>query len=115
MKKTKSKPLTPEQIARIDSLANLPDECIDTSDIPEITDFSGGRRGLLYRPRKQHLSLRLDADLIEWFKRNAEAPEGYQTRINRALREYVQHHAEPAKKTAARAALSAVKATTKRR
>jgi len=36
-----------------------------------------------YRPMKESVTLRLDADVIEWFER--EGP-GYQTRINRALR-----------------------------
>jgi uncharacterized protein (DUF4415 family) len=36
--------------------------------------------------------LRLDADLIDWFRRHPEGDEGYQTRINRALREYVEQH-----------------------
>ena len=38
---------------------------------------------------KRLTSLRLDADLLEWFKRGGE---GYQTRINAALREYVERH-----------------------
>jgi uncharacterized protein (DUF4415 family) len=33
--------------------------------------------------------LRLDADLIDWFKNHHQEGEGYQTSINRALREYV--------------------------
>jgi uncharacterized protein (DUF4415 family) len=36
-----------------------------------------------YRPMKEPVTLRLDADVIEWFKREGQ---GYQTRINRALR-----------------------------
>jgi hypothetical protein len=45
---------------------------------------------LFYRPVKQQLTLRLDADVVAWFKRHTTFNEGYQTRINRALREYVQ-------------------------
>ena len=37
--------LTPEQVAELDALAALPDAAIDTSDIPEITEFSNPRRG----------------------------------------------------------------------
>jgi hypothetical protein len=54
-----------------------------------VTDWSGAERGALYRPVKRLTSLRLDADLLEWFKRGGE---GYQTRINAALRKYVERH-----------------------
>jgi uncharacterized protein (DUF4415 family) len=57
------------------------------------TSRSGARRGLFYRPVKQQLTLRLDADVVAWFKQHARPNEGYQTRINRALREYVQGRA----------------------
>jgi len=42
-----------------------------------------------FRLINKQLTLRLDADLIDWFKTQAPEGEGYQTRINRALREYV--------------------------
>jgi uncharacterized protein (DUF4415 family) len=71
----------------------LPDDAIDTSDAPELGDWSDAKRGLFYRPVKQQLTLRLDADVIAWFKKHTTASEGYQTRINRALREYVQGQA----------------------
>jgi uncharacterized protein (DUF4415 family) len=90
MKKGASKPLTSGQRAELTSLAALRDEAIDTSDAPELVDWSGARRGLFYRPVKQQLTLRLDADVVAWFKSHTTANEGYQTRINRALREYVQ-------------------------
>jgi uncharacterized protein (DUF4415 family) len=90
MKKAVSKRLTPEQRAELASLAALPDDAIDTSDAPEILDWSGARRGMFYRPVKQQLTLRLDADVVAWFKGPSRSGEGYQTRINRALREYVQ-------------------------
>lgn len=82
--------LTDEQIAELDALAELPDDQIDTSDIPEILDWSGGRRGVFYRPVKQQITLRLDADIVAWFKFKAKDGRGYQTDINRALREHVQ-------------------------
>ena len=41
-------------------------------------------RGKLYRPIKKAVSLRLDADVIAWLKKDGE---GYQTRANRILRE----------------------------
>ncbi len=91
MKKGDPRPLTPQEEAELDALAKLPEAIIDTSDAPEIRDWSGARRGLFYRPIKQQLTLRLDADLIAWFKKHGTQGEGYQTRINRVLREYVQH------------------------
>jgi uncharacterized protein (DUF4415 family) len=93
MKKGSSKRLTREQMAELKSVAALPDDAIDTSDAPELLDWSGAKRGLFYRPLKQQLTLRLDADVVAWFKRHTTSDEGYQTRINRALREYVQGQA----------------------
>ena len=90
MKKGSAKRLTTAQRAELRSLAALRDDAIDTSDVPELLDWSGARRGLFYRPVKQQLTLRLDADVVGWFKSNTTSDEGYQTRINRALREYVQ-------------------------
>lgn len=90
MKTGTSKRLTAEQRAELKSLAARPDEAIDTSDAPELLDWSGADRGLFYRPVKQQLTLRLDADVVAWFKSHTRTDEGYQTRINRALREYVQ-------------------------
>jgi uncharacterized protein (DUF4415 family) len=72
------------------ALAAMPDDTIDTSDIPEVTDWSNAVRGKFYRPVKQQLTLRIDADVVDWFKRHSGQSKGYQTRINRALREYVE-------------------------
>ena len=47
------------------------------------------RRGLFYRPVKKQITLRLDADVVEWFKSRARDGRGYQTDINRALRQHV--------------------------
>ncbi|MCY4488123.1 MAG: BrnA antitoxin family protein [Deltaproteobacteria bacterium] len=90
MKKATSRAPEKEQKAEIKALANLPDEKIDTTDIPEILDWSGARRGMLYRPVKQQITLRLDADVLAWFKANAPGGRGYQTEINRVLREHAQ-------------------------
>ena len=96
MRKGRSRSLTADQQAELDVLATLPEEEIDTRDMPEITDWSGARRGVLYRPVKRQITLRIDADVIEWFKSQARKGEGYQTSINRALREYVmQRPREP--------------------
>lgn len=91
MKKARSKPLTAQQKKELAALAALPDSKIDTREMPEVRDWSNAKRGLFYRPVKQQLTLRLDADVIAWFKQHA--PKGYQTDINRALRDHVERKA----------------------
>ncbi len=67
------------------ALAAAPDHAIDMTDIAasKATDWAGARRGQFYRPIKQQLTLRIDADVIDWFKHQGR---GYQSRINAALR-----------------------------
>ena len=69
------------------ALDKLEDGDIDTSDIAEITEAEWSRRkvGPIYRPIKKSISLRLDADVLEWFKSKGS---GYQTAINKILREH---------------------------
>jgi uncharacterized protein (DUF4415 family) len=86
MKKAISSDLPEESRRQLAALAAMAEEDIDTSDIPEVLDWSGAKRGLFYRPVKQQLTLRLDADVIDWFRREGT---GYQSRMNAALREYV--------------------------
>jgi uncharacterized protein (DUF4415 family) len=76
--------MTPEQMQ---ALRNLRDEDIDLSDIPEQTG-GGWRRvsELVQAENKQQITLRLDADLIAFFRATGRR---YQSRINAALREYV--------------------------
>lgn len=90
MKKMNSEHLTAEQKAELEALAALPSDQIQTDDMPEVRDWSSAKRGMFYRPVKQQITLRLDADLIDWFKTHHPQGEGYQTSINRALREYVR-------------------------
>ena len=85
--------LTAKQKKQIAQIEVLPDEAIDINDIPEILDWSNAKRRLFYRPIKQQITLRIDADLIEWFKSKMPNKKGYQTNINHALREYVAKHA----------------------
>ena len=81
--------LTPEQMAELAALKALPDDKIDTRDVPEVKDWSGAVRGAFYRPVKKQLTLRLDADVVEWFRRQTPNGEGYYTSSNQALRYYV--------------------------
>jgi uncharacterized protein (DUF4415 family) len=64
----------------------MSDADIDTSDIPEIADWRGAQRGRFYRPVKQVVTIRLDADVVAWFKARDRK---YQTAVNHALREYM--------------------------
>ena len=82
--------LTDDQRAELAALQELSDDQIDTTDVPEVLDWSEARRGVFYRPVKQQITLRLDADILSWFKANAKDGRGYQTDINRTLREHVQ-------------------------
>lgn len=58
---------------------------IDTSDIPELDD-DFFRQAELRLPAKQTVTIRLDADVLAWFK---DQGSGYQTRINQLLRQYM--------------------------
>ena len=84
------KALSPELQDQIDRLAALPDDRIDTGDIPETSAeaWHHARRPGLYRPLKKPVTLRLDADVVTWFKEHAH-DRGYQTEINRVLRRHV--------------------------
>ena len=82
---------------QIRALEALPEDQIDTTDAPEILDWSDARRGVFYRPVKQQITLRLDADIIAWFKAQARDGRGYQTDINGALREHVHRTARSLK------------------
>lgn len=87
MKRGNPKPLTPKLRAELKVVAAMPEKEIDAAEMPEITDWRKAIRGGLYRPVKRPLSLRLDADVVDWFQRQGE---GYQTRMNAVLREYVE-------------------------
>jgi len=79
--------LTPKLRAELDALAAMPEREIDTTEMPPITDWSRAVRGAFYRPMKRPISLRIDADVIDWFQRQGQ---GYQTRMNTVLRQYVE-------------------------
>lgn len=66
-------------------------------------DFSAGKRGAVIPipSGKSRITIRLDDDLLEWFKDQVHAAGGgnYQTLINAALREHVHHKKEPLEET----------------
>jgi uncharacterized protein (DUF4415 family) len=71
------------------ALRSMPDESIDYSEIPELSDewFRKARKAAEAVPAqpKQPVALRLDADVLDWFRRQGP---GYQSRINAILRAY---------------------------
>lgn len=82
--------LTKSEKAALARVATLPDDQIDTTDpdAPERLDWTGAERGRFYRPVKKQTTIRIEADVLEWFKRHPRG-RGYQTHINAALRDYV--------------------------
>jgi uncharacterized protein (DUF4415 family) len=77
--KAKAKELRP--------LRRMKDADIDLSDIPVRRDWSKAVVGRFYRPIKESLTIRIDADVLAWLKRPGK---GYQTRINGLLREAME-------------------------
>ena len=77
------KKLTAKQKAEIDALVRLPDDQIDTSDIPVVRFTDKAVVGKFYRPLKKPISVRIDADVLAWLKKSGP---GYQSRINEILR-----------------------------
>ena len=71
----------------------LEDEEIDLSDVPEVSPemFARAivRRGLKPVSRKAQLTLRVDSDVLDWFRKQGQ---GYQTKINALLRAYMDAH-----------------------
>lgn len=75
-------------------LQKMTDLKIDYSDIPPTDAKFWEKAQVVLPPVKTHLSLRLDEDIVEWFKRQGA---GYQTKINAVLRSYVQAHSAKGK------------------
>lgn len=85
MSKAHSKP-TARQLEELETLQAMPDDKIDYSDIPatQPEEWRNAVVGKFYKPIKQQLTVRIDADVIAWLKTQGK---GYQTRINQLLRE----------------------------
>ena len=82
---------TKKQAKELAALARMRDEDIDTSDIPEVKDWSRAVVGKFYRPIKRPVTIRVDADVLAWLKRQGR---GYQTRINKLLRDAMEGPSE---------------------
>ena len=76
-----------KQAKELAALARMPDEKIDLTDAPEVREWRGAVLGKFYRPIKNPVTIRVDADVLAWLKRQGL---GYQTRINKLLREAME-------------------------
>jgi len=87
------KPISSKFETDWERLDNMTDQEIDLSDCPEITPekFAKAvvRQGLPVDKNKTQVTLRIDHDVLEWFKSQGK---GYQTQINRLLRAYMEAH-----------------------
>ena len=77
--------ITPARKRALAQLAKQPDSKIDVSDIPPLGEsfWRNAVRNPFYRPVKQQVTVRLDADVVAWLRRQGK---GYQTRLNNVLR-----------------------------
>jgi uncharacterized protein (DUF4415 family) len=85
-------PLTTQQKAELAALADRP---IDYSDIPPLDEafWKNAVRNPFYKPTKTPTTIRVDSDVLAWFKHQGK---GYQTRMNAILREaMLRAHPEP--------------------
>ncbi len=88
-------------------LEQMSDEEIDFSDIPPLTDEQLAKmkplRDVLPQavPNKVRITIRLDADVLKWFKDEVEQAGGgsYQALINKALRDYIDSQKESLEET----------------
>ena len=78
--------MMPARKRKLMKLAARPDSDIDLSDIPPLEQscWEAAVRNSFYRPVKQQLTVRLDADVVAWLRKQGK---GYQTRLNQVLRE----------------------------
>ena len=81
-------PIRPSERRELQRLARKPDTQIDFSDAPEREPLpSETHVGRFYRPIKQLVSLRVDADVLAWFRGRGKK---YQTYMNEVLRREMQ-------------------------
>lgn len=80
----------------IAAIAAKTDATIDFSEMPEVLDWTGAEVGRFYRPPKRPVTMRLDADVVEWLKSYGR---GYQTKANLLLRHAMEAHGQAASKS----------------
>jgi len=86
--------LSAGQKARLDAVAAMPDEQIDYNDAPSLPDAVWMKAAAEPPHTKQQITLRLDAEVLDFFKHTGKR---YQSRINAVLRTYVEAHKAHAK------------------
>jgi uncharacterized protein (DUF4415 family) len=89
--------LTAGRKRRLEKLSRRPDDEIKTSDIPELTEnfWQKAIRNPFYRHVKEQITLRIDADILAWLRRQGK---GYQTRANALLRKAMLEDVNPKRK-----------------
>lgn len=68
-------------------LANVKDEDIDFSDIPELDDSFWNNASLIEPDKKKSITLRVKGSVLDYFKAGGK---GYQTKINQVLESYIR-------------------------
>jgi len=74
---------------RLKELEAIPDSEIDTSDIPELDEEFWKNAKLVMPEPKKSVSLRIDREVINWFKKTGR---GYQSRMTSVLKAYMEAH-----------------------
>ncbi len=83
----KAKTIIPKSKTNWNKLSKMKDSEIDTSDIPKLdAEFFRTAKIIMPKPKKM-VSIRLDEDILSWFKRQGR---GYQTKINQILKMYIK-------------------------
>ena len=77
-----------------------PDDEVDLSDIPELTEsfWQNAVRNPFYRPVKQQVTVRIDADVLAWLR--SKGSKGYQSRLNSLLRSMMLQELKGKRKSA---------------
>ena len=74
---------------RLEEIKAIKDKDIDLSDIPELDEDFWKNAVLVHPKKKERLTIRFDADVVQWFKQQGQ---GYQTRMNAVLKSFYEAH-----------------------
>ncbi|MCB1984683.1 MAG: BrnA antitoxin family protein [Nitrosomonas sp.] len=74
---------------RLKEIEAIKDKDIDYSDIPELDETFWKNAVLVHPERKERLTVRFDAEMVAWFKKQGR---GYQTRMNAVLKSFYEAH-----------------------
>ncbi|MBJ6611992.1 MAG: BrnA antitoxin family protein [Candidatus Thiothrix moscowensis] len=73
-------------------------------------DFSGGKRGAVIKTNKEKITIRLDPDVVDWFRKQVEGGGNYQSLINEALKAHIKQQGESLETTLRRVIREEIKA-----